>query len=161
MLFKTILYGWLVSLLIIPILAAADVPLAWDSSVSQNIAGYRIYTGTESRVYGPPISIGNQTNYIVTGLTFGTYYFAVTAFDAAGNESDYSNEVSKIIAFVPTSRCDYNGDGNINTLDLQGVANAVIQKPPLLAGDINGDGSVNSLDIQLMVNVLLGKRPCP
>jgi hypothetical protein len=37
------------------------------------------------------------TAYTVTGLPTGTHYFAVTAFDTSGNESDYSNEVSKTI----------------------------------------------------------------
>ena len=75
--------------------AAADVTLAWDPSASQNITGYKIYIGSSSRVYGNPVSIGNQTTYTVSGLSSGTHFFAVTAFDADGNESDFSNEVSK------------------------------------------------------------------
>lgn len=85
-------------LLAIP-LHAADVTLAWDASVSQGIAGYKIYVGTASRVYQAPIVIANQLTYTVTGLATGsTYYFAATAFDADGNESDFSNEVFQLIS---------------------------------------------------------------
>src|SRR5262249_15995791 len=39
------------------------------------------------------------TNYTVTGLQNGTtYFFVITAYDSAGNESTYSNEVSKSIS---------------------------------------------------------------
>lgn len=82
---------------------AADVSLAWDASISPNIAGYKVYVGNSSRTYGSPISIGNQTSYTVTGLSSGTYYFTVTAFDVDGNESDYSNEVSQAIGGSDTT----------------------------------------------------------
>lgn len=80
---------------------AADVSLAWDASPSTEVTGYKIYVGTASRIYGPPITIGNQLTYTVTGLAGGTtYFFTATAFDGAGNESDYSNEVFKAIPTV-------------------------------------------------------------
>jgi hypothetical protein len=81
-------------LLFVPMAFPSDVNLAWDASVSPNIAGYKVYVGTVTRTYGAPIVIGNQTTYTVTGLGPGTYYFAVTAFNAAGDESDFSNEVN-------------------------------------------------------------------
>ncbi|TAK02130.1 MAG: fibronectin type III domain-containing protein [Candidatus Manganitrophaceae bacterium] len=65
------------------------------------MAGYKVYYGTVSRHYGAPITVGNQTAYTVTGLGLGTYYFALTAYDAAGNESAFSNEISK--TFFDTS----------------------------------------------------------
>lgn len=38
----------------------------------------------------------------MTGLTPGaTYYFAATAYDASGQESDYSNEVAVTIPVAP------------------------------------------------------------
>ena len=37
--------------------------------------------------------------YTVTGLSVGTWFFAVQAYDAQGNTSGFSNETSKIISF--------------------------------------------------------------
>ena len=82
---------------------SADVSLAWDASVSPDAIGYDVYLGTSSRTYGSPITIGNRNSYTVTGLTPGTYYFAVTDFDINGNQSDYSNEVSETITADTTS----------------------------------------------------------
>jgi fibronectin type 3 domain-containing protein len=46
------------------------------------------------------ISVANGlTTYTVTNLTIGTtYYFVVTALDANGVESTYTNPVSKAIS---------------------------------------------------------------
>lgn len=77
--------------------------LAWDPPTSiTNLSGYRVYYGTAPGVYqqayGQGLSVGNVTTYTVVGLSHNTrYYFAVTAFDTAGNESTYSNEVFKDI----------------------------------------------------------------
>jgi fibronectin type 3 domain-containing protein len=60
------------------------------------VTGYRVYYGTTSRTYGSGLNASSMTTYIVPNLTVGrTYYFAVTAYDAAGNESDFSGEVTK------------------------------------------------------------------
>jgi hypothetical protein len=40
----------------------------------------------------------NTSIAVTSGIVRGqTYYFAVTAYDAAGNESAFSDEVSKLI----------------------------------------------------------------
>jgi len=80
--------------------SSSSVTLTWNSNTESDLAGYRVYRATSSGAYGAPIATiqGNTTSYIATGLQFGTtYYFVVTAFDIAGNESSYSNEVSKSI----------------------------------------------------------------
>ncbi len=87
----------LVSLCLCSSAMAADVSLAWDPSPSENISGYKLYVGNASGNYGTTIRIGNQTTYKVTDLATGTWYFTVTAFNADGNESDFSNEVSHTI----------------------------------------------------------------
>jgi len=78
------------------------VLLSWDVATDNTaVTGYKIYSGPtevtpESGEYSNPvIDAGNQIKYLITGLTNGTkIYFVVTAYDAAGNESDnYSNPV--------------------------------------------------------------------
>ena len=75
--------------------SANDAILSWDPNTEPDLAGYKVYYGTASHSYGPPIVVGKQTTYTVTGLGIGTYFFAVTAYDTSGNESGFSNEVSK------------------------------------------------------------------
>ncbi len=76
--------------------------LAWDAVTVPALSGYRVYFGTAPGTYlqsvGQGTSVGNVTTYTMTGLASGSrYYFAVTAFDTLGIESDYSNEVFKDI----------------------------------------------------------------
>ncbi len=140
---------------------AADVSLSWDPSVSTNISGYKVYVGNSSRNYGNPIQIGNQTAYTVTDLTDGTWYFAVTAFDVDGNESDFSNEVSTTVG-TSTHTCNINGDTSVNVLDLQALANVILGISPTSGSfDLNSDGRVDVLDLQILNNVILGLRSCP
>jgi len=62
------------------------------------VAGYNVYVGTASGVYGPPINVGNVTSYVVNNLVRGnTYYYVVTGYNTSGIESPPSNEVSKSI----------------------------------------------------------------
>src|SRR5262249_5592918 len=73
--------------------AAQGVTLAWDPVT--NAAGYRLYSGTTSHVYTQQIDVGNATSALVSNLIDGQiYFFAVTAYDATGVESNFSSEVS-------------------------------------------------------------------
>ena len=80
--------------------SSSSVTLTWNANKESDLAGYRVYRATSSGTYGAPIATiqGNTTSYVATGLQLGTtYFFVVTAFDIAGNESAYSNEVSKSV----------------------------------------------------------------
>ena len=77
--------------------------LAWDPSPGSAIAGYRLYEGGASRTYTNVIAAGNMTNATVSGLASGgTYFFAATAYDTSGLESDFSSEVSYTVP-LPTN----------------------------------------------------------
>jgi fibronectin type 3 domain-containing protein len=72
----------------------------WNGNTESDLAGYKVYRATSSGAYGAPIAtlIGNVTSYVATGLQNGTtYFFVITAYDNAGNESVFSTEVSKSI----------------------------------------------------------------
>lgn len=79
---------------------AEQVALSWnapttytDGTPMTDLTGYKIYYGTSSGNYSNVTDVGNVTSYTVANLATGTYYFAVTAYDSAGVESAYSNEV--------------------------------------------------------------------
>ncbi len=83
---------------------AGTISLAWDAPTTNSdgspltdLAGYYIYYGTASGVYGVPVDAKNVTSYTLAGLTPGqTYFIAVTAFDTSQNESQFSDEVSGV-----------------------------------------------------------------
>ncbi len=81
---------------------AAQLTLAWDPSPDGTVVGYYVYYGTSSRNYPNRVDVGNATSRTVQNLTAGqTYFFAVTAYNAARAESGYSNEVSAAIPAPP------------------------------------------------------------
>jgi len=77
---------------------AAEVTLEWDQNPESDIAGYKIHYGLESRDYTTTLEVHNYTACVVDGLAEGhTYYFAATAYNTAGVESSYSDEVSHTV----------------------------------------------------------------
>ncbi len=70
-----------------------------DGSTLTDLAGYNIYYGTSPNALTQKVQVTNigVTNYVVSGLTSGTWYFAVTAYSSAGVESSLSNVASKTI----------------------------------------------------------------
>jgi len=72
---------------------------ATDGSTLTNLAGYRIYYGTDVTRMTRKIEVKNAgvLTYVIEGLTPATYYFAVTAINVHGQESARSNAGRKII----------------------------------------------------------------
>jgi len=77
------------------LLAAQSVTLAWDPNSETDLAGYNVYWGTASGHYDNKFNAGKVVVNTVSGLVPGvTYFFAVTAYNSSGLESDFSNEIS-------------------------------------------------------------------
>ncbi len=80
---------------------AASVTLAWDANTESTLAGYKLYYGLSSRTYSAPINVGKVTEYKLDNVEEGkTIYFAVTAYDINGLESDFSAEL-QCFSLVP------------------------------------------------------------
>jgi hypothetical protein len=127
MLYISILY-------LVTTVQAAQVELKWEPSPSQ-VAGYVIYYGTSSKgnaqhpddftyEFSEVIENPDATSVTLAALPDGeTYYFAATAFDSDGEESDFSNEVSTMIGSEVLSLAavrasgDDGSNGPANTLD--------------------------------------------
>ncbi len=72
--------------------------VSWDANTETDLAGYKIYYGTQSATYNSSVDVGNTTSYILDNLVEGqTYYIVLTAYDQSGNESVPSNEVSAVV----------------------------------------------------------------
>jgi hypothetical protein len=76
----------------IPFLLLAAV-LVWNSNQEPDLAGYNLYQGGESRTYTNRTTLPAVTTNRLGRLRSGTYFFAVTAFNTSGAESDFSNEL--------------------------------------------------------------------
>ena len=82
---------------------SADVTLAWDPNTEADLEGYGVYF--KQGASGPPYDLVGYVTleeledpdnpaFAITGLEKGSnYYFAVTAYDTAGNESVHSAPV--------------------------------------------------------------------
>ena len=81
--------------------------------LSTDVTGYMIHYGTASGIYSMGIDVGSATSYTVSNLIDGqTYYFAITAYNAAGVESEHSGEVSMLVAAADTNAgMGGSGDG--------------------------------------------------
>jgi hypothetical protein len=81
--------------------AGNSATLAWDKD--PGAAGYRLHYGTSSGNLNQTSEVGSATQGTVTNLTAGQkYFFAVTAYNAAGSESPPSNEVTTTPGASPT-----------------------------------------------------------
>jgi len=87
--------------------AARNVEFGWDyDNPPADLAGFRLYQSNQSGVYvfGPgddvaEIAPGDRT--VIITVEDGTWYWVLTAFDTAGNESVPSNEITASIDSVP------------------------------------------------------------
>lgn len=106
---------------------ALERSFAWTPNSETNLAGYKIYYGSQSGNYTAEVDCGLpeiQDDQIIYTMDMpnGELWVAATAYDADGFESDFSNEVH--LMPVPPGRVDnfravtihFNQDGSITVV---------------------------------------------
>ncbi len=98
-------------------LPAANVTLGWDPSYDTNVVGYNVYYGVASHDYPYKLDAGSATSVTISNLVGGlTYYVAGTAYDSAGNESAFSDEMSFTMPGAPAANPSFtlmkSGEGS-------------------------------------------------
>lgn len=108
------------ALLVSPnIVQGFDSGFAWDANTEPDLAGYYIYYKTDvsgapyngtgadegnSPIQIPITSLSDPANPVFTihGLSdTETYFFVITAYDTAGNEGGFSNELTSQLSSTP------------------------------------------------------------
>lgn len=88
-------------LLAVPaILAGATVEVSWNANTEPDLAGYTVYKSSDGSVW-TFVGTTQATLYDIDNVSDGMWYFAVTAFDTAGNESAKSTPVSLTVNTQP------------------------------------------------------------
>ncbi len=108
--------------------SGTQATLSW-SAASDNTAvtGYQILRSTTNGGAYTQVNTANTTSYTHTGLTAGTYYYVVKAYDAAGNYSANSNQVIVTIASqadtqAPTAPSNLTATASGNQISLNWTA---------------------------------------
>lgn len=71
---------------------ALPVTLEWNPNPESNLAGYRLYWGSASGRYDDKLNLPPTTSRVTVSDFAGPTYFALTAVNSAGLESEFSNE---------------------------------------------------------------------
>ncbi|HLP77369.1 MAG TPA: tandem-95 repeat protein [Candidatus Paceibacterota bacterium] len=112
-----------------------SVTVTWSPSPDTNVIGYNVYYGGASRSYTNKTDVGSATNVTINGLVNGvTYYFAATAYNILGIESDYSAEVSYTVPSLATS----NRPPTLNAIGNIVISEDAPQQSVTLAGISSG-----------------------
>lgn len=146
--------SWLIRLYLILIVGGAfvtlpgyavqNVTVSWDVSPGGNVAGYNLYYGPNSLEYTNMLVAGNATSVLVPGLVEGaTYYFAATAYDLTGVESELSNEV---LYSVPGGGITNHLPPSISVIGSQSIAQNSTLTPVAFVVD-DPDSSVDGLTL--------------
>jgi hypothetical protein len=94
---------------------AASIVLTWNASPDSDVAGYRVYVGTDPATYASSFFVGSETSFVYTGAAAGVrYYFAVASYTRTGLESSLSAEVSALAAPPRQSASDARAVGSLN-----------------------------------------------
>jgi hypothetical protein len=89
-----------------PVVTNGTATLSWiapttyiDGSPMTTLSGYVVYYGTSatSMTQSAQITDPAAQSYVVSGLTSGTWYFEVVAYDSANVDSPASGVVTKTI----------------------------------------------------------------
>jgi hypothetical protein len=89
----------------------ASLTLAWDPVPGDTIAGYNVYYGSSSLNYTNFVSVPAPTvQATITGLEAGpVYFFATTAYNDLGLESDFSIELAASVPDLPVLSLSMSG----------------------------------------------------
>ncbi len=141
--------------------ASVSAKLAWLASSDPEVAGYNIYYGTASQQYTNSVTVGAVTNAVIGNLRDDvTYFFAATAYDSLGNQSEFSNEAAFAhFSTTPGSALsldtlpeNFDGDPLVFALDASAPSGATINPTNGIVSwtpDLNYAATTNYINVNV------------
>ena len=137
------------------------VMLRWQPSPDDDVVSYNIYLGTRSGSYDTVVPVesfaleSGVAVALLTGLGDDAYFVAMSALDAADQESVYSNELA-IGAVCNAANC---ADTNPCTVDRCGAAGC--SHAAAADGTLCSDGDAGTLNDRCSAGTCTGELPAP
>ncbi|MEW5896050.1 MAG: hypothetical protein AB1650_09900 [Candidatus Omnitrophota bacterium] len=108
--------------------AEGEVTFGWSPNPESTLAGYKLYYGEQSRSYHTSLDIPltlegfdplHPTITLTDNIAWGRqYYFACTAYDVNGFESDFSTEVAVYLSYKLPLLNDIREDYRFNSTNI-------------------------------------------
>jgi chitinase len=137
------------SVVAVPDALANSILLRWNPNPEPEVVGYKVYYQVNSSMFPfdgagavegvAPIDVANNTSTILTGLNpSNDYYFAITAYDASGSESPYS-DVYKVASLQDIVSPSVSFSSPVNAANIAGKA--------IITASASDDIGVNKIEL--------------
>ncbi len=131
-----------------------NVVVSWDPNSENDLAGYKVYRGNKSSVYDLIENVGNIVSWSDSIFCDSVYYYSVTAYDIANNESAFSNEVTVNFICQEVLVGDFDNDGEVGFFDIIEFAPffAITNANPKYDNkyDLDNDGEIGFFDLLIL-----------
>ncbi len=139
-------------MLLLPLAATGaerDHLLRWIAPPEPDVAGYRVYLAFDSMSYAEGLDLGYVSadengiaSFLLGGLDASLDYYAVmTAYDGAGNESVFSNQI-----VIPAQLCNPAGCGDGHPCTADACSGGACVNNPVPDGTACDDGDPETVD---------------
>ncbi len=154
-------------MLLLPLAATGaerDHLLRWIATPEPDVAGYRVYLAFDSMSYAEGLDFGyvSADQHGIASLLLGgldaslDYYAVMTAYDEAGNESVFSNEI-----VIPALLCNPAGCGDGDPCTADACSGSACVNSPVPDGTACDDGDPGTIGDYCEQGLCVGIVPEP
>lgn len=169
---------WILALVILlcPCVQAETVTVSWTPNSEGDLAGYKMYYGNQSGLYDEVLNVGfpglnseGKEEYEVNVAPNSKYYFVMTAYDTASNESYFSNEARVDFSIPPdagrwlVTMDDIEGMSKTNYLEpgyltIWGEGGFSVQADKIAALEFNANLFGNGSCVESLLPLIVGSQ---
>jgi hypothetical protein len=127
---------------------AGSAPSQTTSNISADPQFTSVSTSNFTLLSGSPA--------IDAGIKIATLLYDITGISRPQGLTDDLGAYERYQGTAPPSPCDLNGDGVVDSSDVQIAANQAVGAAACTTADLTGDGACTAVDVQRVVNAATG-----